>query len=454
MRWVTGAVAAMVMAAAAQAQECREAGTIRDLADRVLAGRAGLGKLPARNYGAEAVYLKLVYGALTRPEALATLRELAAAGVRDAPDAAMALAVTDGGLAALGAAPARALATTGEATLRAAALADPQGYFRLWAEAGEGALVSPQRLPSLVVDAPDDARLALARAAEAAGEPAIAAMILADVADPAELAALRQRHAGDAALLDAAASPALENAGASLAAGRGPVPWDSQPEYRQTHGQIWTIMRAAWVAGPADLLAGVVAYSLAIDQGAAAAEVVLAAIEAGEIDPVRDPESAWLLAAATLSQALPPERFEAYLATFDWPGVRLRHYSASALDSLAILTARQALAPVVGGGGAVPDRPASLPDGFDWETWTEVAAAVAAGEVPQPRTVAGFVAAVELLDAAGRTVAAADLAALEGAAVAMPVWRDLLLRLDRRCLGVTVHPGEGLRMPGDVLYKY
>jgi hypothetical protein len=36
----------------------------------------------------------------------------------------------------------------------------------------------------------------------------------------------------------------------------------------------------------------------------------------------------------------------------------------------------------------------------------------------------------------------------------MPIWRDLLQRLDRRCLAASAHPGQALWLGGDILYKF
>jgi hypothetical protein len=302
----------------------------------------------------------------------------------------------------------------------------------------------------LLADQPDAVRLEVAAAAEAAGRLDAAAQLYADMADPGAYEAFRTRHPGP--VLDRLGSPDLESAGASLRSRDAPVPYDRAPEYLDAHRQMFTLLKGAYLDGHSAYLTPLVSQTGDLGAGEAAALALMAAF-AADLDPAADPEAGWAAEADALEAAMGTTQLQATLDWFDWPGVKVRHYAGRAGTSLAVVLARRALAPAVRDGAALPEPPALLPRGFPWPAWLAVAQRLAAGEPPAPENPDQLLAAIELLDAAGRTAEAADLAGPDAAA-AMPVWRDLMQRLDRRCAAYTAHPGQAVWLGGETLYKY
>jgi hypothetical protein len=450
MRGVLGAVVALVMAGTAAAQECAERGLILSLADRVLAGRPDLGRFQQRNYGTEAVYLKLMYGGVEGEAALDLFEGLIAAKVRGADDAMAAMVVADSGVAAglatLDPDPAAALARGRLATARAVLLADPTAYFALRAE-GPPDLGASQPVALLVADQPDAVRARIAEAAEAAGDVRAAALLLADMADPAGYEAFVARHAGAVELeLD------VFHQGSGLRQRDAPFPHAGpRPVNLLNRGKFFVALKAVYHDGQQGFLSIVMNQTGDVDASVIAAQALLAAIAAG-LEPWRDPEGGWALQAMALEAAMGTATVRLVLSSFDWPSRSVRHYAGKAGMSLGVMLARRALAPVARDNAVLPARPTLTPEDFPWDVWVKVAGVISGGGLPVPADAAERIAAIELLDAVGRTAEAADMAGpLEEA---MPVWRDLMIRLDRRCAGFTVHPGEALWLGGEVLYKF
>jgi hypothetical protein len=105
MRFLPALVLGFTMfSAAAQAEEpaaCKGQSAILALSDAVLTGRDKLPRLKARDFGAEAAYLKIRYGKLSMEDAAGLAHGLRDAGVREAIDLAGAIDAARGGYDAL-----------------------------------------------------------------------------------------------------------------------------------------------------------------------------------------------------------------------------------------------------------------------------------------------------------------------------------------------------------------
>jgi hypothetical protein len=452
------ALLALGLALPARAEPCGHEDRIAAMARDVLAARADLTGFAPRQVGALPAYLLLHYGGLADAEARALLDGLVAERVREAADLADARAIATDGVtmwqARRGLADAEAIARTDMAARRAILLADDGAtFFRLLAAAPPGdpalgILLQGPGILALLTDQPDDRLLAIAVQAEAAGALKAAQLLLADRTDLAAYRDFQARHP------DADLHPdrQLHAMGATLRHDTGPLDAASYPDAasRQQQRDIHTVVRAAFLMGAADFLG--ITYNQTGDVAVAdAARRFLAAVDGGEIDPVRDPESGWLLAYRALAEAMGPARAQAVLRAFAFPSRRTRHYAGQANETLDWVVARDALAPVVAAFAAMPDRPGLLSPDADWDAWTRTAEALRDGTPTDP---ADSRRAIELLAAIGDWDAAHDLASALPAGERAAVLTDLAQRLDRQCGQWTATPGQALLLGGSVLWRF
>lgn len=433
MRGLVLVAAAVLAAGAAAAEEtCAEAGLINDLAGAIVDGRAALPGLQQRRHGAEAAYLSLHYGGMEEGAARLLLEDLAGQGVPEAREALAVLVIAregvEAGLRVIGPDPVRAFAEATVPVRRAVLAADVgQSYFRLMAAAeADPALMSlvgddlagGGEITALVAAMDDAAVAAVVDAAEAAGHPRVALVLAAGLRDQTRHAALVARVRNDL----------------------GPLPGEDAARVAR-EARVQALMAAAWQGLPAEFLIAALNQTGLEAEVAAVAVAYRAEVAAGRIDPLRDPEAAWLMQYRGLALAIGAEAAQGALAGIDFPPVRVRHYGGGAVESLDVMLAVEALEPVVrGAAAAMPERPPLLSEGFDWGQWRGVAEALAAGtwagEAPE--------IAVELRAGAGDWVGAVEAAGLMPPEARMRVWRDLIQRLDRGCGAWTAWPGQAL----------
>lgn len=458
------AVGLLAGGAAAAQETCPEAPVIVQLAGAIIDGRQELAGLQQRRHGAEAAYLALHYGGMEAGAARVLLQDLAADGVVEAPEALAALVVTqdgvEAGLAVLNADPVTGFAQARLSTRLAVMRADGgESYFRLLAEAlaqpdlAEAAW-SPGRWPELVIIAagrPETEVVAMVEAAAGQGLSQQAHLLAATLADgavrEAVVAGLPPLDTSDAALVWQ-----IENA-AGLWHRLKP---GAETEGAQGGGRFDAMLRAAWHDGPVHFGGIVVNMTGWEDEGRAVSSRFLAEVAAGRIDPVAEPEASWLFQYRAWEETVGRDAIHQALRGWDFPQVRLRHYAGQgeARISFDWMLAAEALGPVVRDEVAVmPERPALMSEGFDWELWRGLASELAAGSAGVVEGEAVPVA-VELLIGAGRWDELLALTATMEPAERLAILRDAMQRLDRGCEAWMAMPGQALLLGGDVVWRY
>jgi hypothetical protein len=459
--------------AASHAQPaCAFAPDILSLAETILAGRTDLPNLQSRRFGAEAAYLILHYGAPDADQITALLASID--GVPAAGDLIAALAVSrDGvpaGLATLDPDPLRAFAMAGPSARRAILLADDGlTYFTLLAQTLANPDLAPLLPPNaplgtdvlaLVTDQPDATLLALSQSAAAAGFLRPAATLAAAMTDRAAFTDLTMAHLTDPVFADDPVGNWHIFNLATLVNDTGILPRPPSPDGTDVSDraagdqQLYDVNRAAYHSGPAAYLATFLNQTGLTAETAIVARAYLDEVSAGRIDPVRDPDQAWLFQYRALAAVLGRETAQSVLPGFDFPGKPLRPYATGALSSLDWMLATEALGPVVVGGASIPTRPALLTDDFDWLLWTEIATAMAAGAPPgdDPARMAIAAALYAGTGSIDGGIALADRVA--DPFERLYLLRDLMQRLDRQCDATMAHPGQALLLGGDYLFKF
>jgi hypothetical protein len=468
VRWIAGAVA---LAGGAQADEtCAEAPLIAGMAGAIIEGRADLPGLHQRRFGAEAVYLALHYGGMDEAAARDLLATLAAENVTDARDVLAVLVMAregvEAGLAVIDADPVRAFATAGLPVRRAVLMADGgESYFRLMREAearpelAEGVgqfLAGGGEMVTLTAGMEDAALAQVVAAAEAEGRILLAIKLAAGLRDLSTFQRLMQDHADLPEVAEFATFSWMEANVFSLRHGGGPLPRPDaalQAERGAGDARLYAVFRAAWESGPEQFILTFMNQTGLEAEVAAVAQAYLAEVGAGRIDPVADPDAAWLVQYEGLGLVMEPAALQGTLGAFDWPPRRLRHYAGTAVESLDWMLAAQALGPVVRGEVAgVPERPAMMTPEFDWALWTGLAEQIAGGGVGAlpPESLGP---AAELLIAAERWDDLAGVAAQMEPEERLMLTRDAMQRLDRRCDAWMASEGQGL-MGGAVMWRF
>jgi hypothetical protein len=469
--WVAASLGIAVAAGAARAQEtCEQAPRIVDLAGAIIEGRADLSGLHQRRYGAEAVYLALHYGGMDEAAARARLEELAADGVVEAREVLAVLVIAregvEAGLAVIDPDQVRAFAEATVPVRRAVLVADGgESYFRLMraaearpelAERVSLAIAGGGELVQLTADMPDEALAQVIAAAEADGRVLAAIKMAAGLADLSTFQALMERYADRPEVSEFATFSWLEANIFSLRHGAGPLARPDpamQAERGAGDARTYAVFRAAWDSGPAQFILTFLNQTGAEAEVAAVAQAYLTEVAAGRIDPVTDPDAAWMMQYAALGLVMDPSVVQATFGGFDFPPARLRHYAGTAANALDWMLAAEALGPVVLDEGAPqPERPAMMQAGFDWTLWTGLAAQLAAGpagDLPPE----SLLPAIELLAEAGRWDEVEAVAGMLAPPERMAVLRDMMQRLDRRCDAWMASEGQGL-MGGTVMWRF
>jgi hypothetical protein len=449
-------------------ESCPEAPLILDLAGDILDGRAEVNRFEARRIGAEAAYLAILYGGLDTAAALDLIDTRLTDTHPDAPVLRAALRAARGdveaGLAEINPDPVRAFALGGMSVRRAVLLADAGVTYFTLLHAGRavpdlgdsiGPLTLGVELLALTSDQPDDVIGQIVKAADAAGYRHAALLLAADMTELAVFEGLMAKYAGDPEMEALAGMAWLQGYGATLRHGTGPVPRADaarQAERGELDARYYAVSRAAYHGGAAQFILTLLNQTGRDVEISAVAAAYLDEVEAGRIDPVRDPEAAWLFQYRALAKAMGADVVHATMGGFDFPTGRIRHYAGSAAETMDWVIARVALLPVVA-GAELPPRPALLSPTFDWDMWTEVATALARGDAGPFEGDAGPVAA-ELLAGAGRWDEMEVVAAGFDPFERLVFLRDIMQRLDRGCAAYMAQPGQAMLLGGDSLYRF
>ncbi len=467
-------LAAVPVGSVAQ-DRCESTGDIVTLARTILEDRDTLTRLARRQFGTEAAYMMLHYYGMDDSDATDLMAQLMTEPIRDLDELNATMLMSrfgiDAGLQAIDPDPVRAFAMAGRSVRRALLLADNgQSYFDLLRRAIDTPAFDPRLPPQTVAgidliayvsNQPDDVLLTIAQTAEAAGFIASAVVLAADMTTLDAYQAIIDRHRDDPALTAQAPYSWVTQTGATLRHDTGPVPRmdaAAQAERGATDMQTYTILRAMFHDGPMQFSGVLMNQTGWIAEGEQVAAAFLAEVEAGRIDPLRDPETAWLFQYRAWAALKGRDAVHSVLSNVDFPLQRIRHFAGTALTSLDWMVAKEALRRFVQTETTtLPTRPALLSDGFDWDLWITAAQAITTGD-RDALSVGGpdmLAIAAELL---------ADIGVIDDAMVIAPdafddvgrltFLRDVMLRLDRHCDAITAQPGEAMLLGGTYLFRF
>ena len=472
MRVMTWAAAIVMAAGAAVAQSCDEAEQIVALSERVIDARGDIGGFGARRVGGMAATLIVNYGDPEEGAALALFERLRSEGraYSTVDDLETAYLIAQhgviAGLSHGGRDPVEAFAGAQYSARRAILLADAgESFFDLLAqvkarpdlwEAFERSWFHGNTLHVLVLDQPEDVRMEIAERAEAAGELAIAGTLLAGLEDGAAYDALVARHEGTDNPTWIFAEPGQMNINGVAALHRaGPYPRRDRA-LNDTDQRMHEVLQATVMDRGGSFLGIVMNQTGRVDEVAAAARAVRAAVDEGRIDPARSPDAMWRESYRALVIAMGPEATQRTLSSFDFTADR-RHYSGRTQDVMDMLIAVETSRDWLRGDGPVPGPSALLSPEFDFGAWLAVGDAVRKGE----RAVLAEVApelqemAIEQMWVRGEVTEAVDLAfALYEVRDAARVAMDFAQRLDLGCAGYSSLPHDGFLLGGLDVYRF
>lgn len=472
MRVMTWAAAMVMAASGAVAQTCDEAEQIVALSERVIDARGDIGGFGARRIGGMAATLIVNYGDPDEDAALALFERLRSEGrgyaALDDLETAYLIARRGvmAGLSHGGRDPVEAFAGAELSARRAILLADAgQSFFGLLAqvkarpdlwEAFERSWFHGSNIHVLVLDQPDAVRMEIAERAEAAGELGIAGMLLAGLEDGAAYDAFVARQEGTDNPGWIFARPGQMNISGVAALHRaGPHP-RSDRALNGNDRRMHEVLRATVMDRGGSFLGIVMNQTGRVDEVAAAARAVRAAVDAGRIDPSRSPDVMWRESYRALVIAMGPEATQRTLGSFDFNADR-RHYSGRTQDVMDMLIAVETSRDWLRGDGPAPGRSALLSPEFDFGAWLAVGDVVRAGDL------AGLAdldpglqqMAIEQMWVRGEVTEAVDLAfALYEPRDAARVGMDFAQRLDLGCAGYSSLPHDGILLGGLDVYRF
>lgn len=439
--------------------QCEWRDDIVEMADLILSKRSNLTGFRPGRYGTLAATLKLNYEQADYAAGRRILTALAGLSGRARPrqieEALMVWETTfngtSAGLATLDADPVTAVERIRYHGLRAMLLdKGGQGFVDM---AAAGLLDAPGptfsalyyrglRAPAYLSDQSDAFRTRLADAALKQGLPILAAALLADNRDRAAFQSLHEAQDWDVGFVESLQPAQLEQSLIGLRSGA--APHDPDYAYRPQ-------IKAAYFGPQQDFLNITLNMSGRAEETKQAAEAYLAAIDRGEIDPLRDPDGAAVEMLRQLTMAYPG--VDEVLTGFDWP--IHRYFVGRARASLDIMVMADALGPAVRHQAPIPSEPPDLlSDRALWPNWTRIAEDIRMGRTPAIQDPSDVTAAIELFYAAGDIAGARSVIDGQSDDEAVRMLRDLMVRLDRRCAAVTFIPGAALSLAGDPLIDF
>ncbi|MEX0283576.1 MAG: hypothetical protein AB3N23_03100 [Paracoccaceae bacterium] len=450
----------------AQSFDCPHVALIEDLAQRIMTQRADLSDLLTRRYGSRAAYVFLRYQAQQPTDwglnLLASMEQPHPPRYLEQVQAAYAISRlgVDQGLAAVGQSVETAL-TEGGWNVWAAMIRAEGGagfYLRVAVfRAGSGDVAKFEEqyrlgygLAPLLLLFSDDDLLELATAAEAAGDLAAVVMALSARRDLTEYLNLIERHRDDP--LVSSIDPAMLGLTARYHATIPPRP--SGPDNSGMRAAIYDVVRATMHVGEMDYLTILLNQTGAFDEVSAAARAFMASDLATTQQDFDRLERVWTFLLRELAIQMPMDQLNQHLSSFSMP-VYTRHYADTARETLDWMLAVVALrAYLTGTTDELPERPMEMSEAFDWPNWLALADRIKAGELSDVVQEETTIIA-ELMLAAGDFDAAIKIAQDQMATKdRLPFFRDVMLRLDRACRGVTVVPGQGFLLGGGVIYDF
>ena len=439
--------------AAAQGFKCDHAPAIVSLTSTILTKRADLARLQQRNAPAPlAAYLAIQYTPLGDHEAETLLADLIADDARGVDEVAFAWSYgMDGGDVTsrmLGAdAVQRMVSIASVSAIRAMIReGDEETLLATIAELDSGDKYAAYQATAIaLLDYSNDVRRQIAGQALDRGLVELAALLVAlddkgrkewdaftrKLADPALVSQLTQLWRWAPAFVGGPELPRTPD--------QSPL---ADPAMRARSHDVFI---AAAKTPQIDFLMTLLNQTGRVEETAAAADALTAAIATGEIARDGSYGPAWLLEYRVLRQKWDDDDYLlSTLKSFEYPTPR---GSRRPLEMLDTLIAIEALTPYLKGEtDGLPEKPGELSADFTaWPQWIEIAAKVKADPAdPSLSDEAVVPIAADLLLAAGEIDALATVvAAAPGTATVLRLAADMAVQLDRMCAGYLYHPVRG-----------
>ena len=454
------------------AGSCKQTGAILNYANHILDNRAALPRFYKRRFGTRAAYMKIRYGKLGYDAGLRVLKPLLGKKIRGIRELTAAFVVQGRGVDAatrlLGDDPVLAFTRFGRFGMRAVIEIDRGKTFLRWVararassrynktfRSGPGLMLG---LAYLIADQSDEFKTDFAGNALAAGERVLAAAVLATMTSLDKYYAFLEVYQDDKLVSGMFRRGTLTGYGLTQVHNTGPgLDREKLPDADKTrYRQLYSVMRAAFYSGESDMLGTVLNQSGKIGEVNGVAIAYMKQVDGGLIDPVRDPDKAWLFVYRQLNKVFGPKEFETYGA-FGFPYTR--HYMGQSVsEGMGWVIAADALAGYVNGTGRLPaGRPGLLPAKQDWREWVRIAGLITGGrfDFSSVRNRAAAKIAAELLFKAGRFGAVIDI--VEGKLTkrdGLAILRDFMMRLDRKCAAYATFPGQGVMLAGEPAYIF
>jgi hypothetical protein len=460
-RVLLAAVAAALLTSPALAQPaCDQAGDVVALSNIVLARRADLPRLQARNFGAEAAFLKIRYEPLDDDRAEALVNSPDLAEVRNIKDLVFALAVRNRNLSGanqtLGTDEFQKLILASPTTVRALILRGAEDVVINALPASPGDVDYSSTLPlfAAVLDLPDETKQRIAALAEAKGQIVAAGAIYAVVRDPEAWPDFLSRIP----------SADLRQAIARL--------WDTLPSFvgnahladpddysPQTTADLHSVVAGAVLQPEYEFLNPFLNQTGYIDYALVGAGAVRRGLADGSISPKGPMDAGWIATYRAMTADGVREIAAGLADTLTGNNMGQRPLRRTSAEVLDWMLAVDALRPYIRGETdklpAAPVGPSgSIAQWSEWQVLAEYATS-ASGISGVNNDDLSTAMLAELLFAAERYE---DLGALLANAPPTPVTvglaADFAQRLDRLCAAYLWHPAESVLLNGQPIYKF
>ncbi len=453
-------------------QICQLEPQIIDLAEAIIEMRPSI---PRNRVGYNAAYLLMRYKDMPAAEGLALVERLRQDGGKqsstlDQLEIAFAISTlgVQAGLSLHEQDPLEVFASARYPILRAIILSDGgQRFFDMLAELENApdlltrfqqTYVSGAGLPIVIRDQSDAFKQRFAEIAEANGAPIPAGLVLANLADLTAYSAFLARYADDTRTTNFAGEEIANSSGLVHISQTTPTEIRrSFTETERAQNQLeFDIYKAAMLNRELDALQ-LVFYLSGEKDISPVARRYIAALQAGTITPLDDPEAAWLFIHKALIEEIGMQTTFDALEKFDQPPT-LRHFADTALQTMDWVVAKAALKPYMRGEtNTLPARPNMLSPNIKWEKWTSLALMIRPLQALPDETLYSrdTKIAVELLYIQGEIDRALALAARELPPKELVyIYRDFMQRLDLRCEAYSDYPAKAILLGGRTLFRF
>ncbi len=317
---------------------CTHRDNILKFGDYILRNRSKAHVFSKRRFGAVAAYLKIRYEDLDYDSGMHVLRPLLDANVYNAHEVAVPFTIAnrdiDEALALIDADQLEAFYKLGTFGTRALILRDGgRTFLRLVKQAMSAEKIDLNfganysfglHAAYPVVDQSDGFKSKFAELAEAEGELVLGAAVLGTRSELSAYHSFMKKHAGSERLHQILNDRALTGYGLTMLHNTGPV--FSDPDLPESdkilQRQLYSIMRAAYFGGEQDFLNIYINQSGNISGAQEVADEYLGRVEGGFLNPVRNPDDAWIFIYKKLVEVAGRTGVDEQLNSFNFPSTR------------------------------------------------------------------------------------------------------------------------------------